>query len=110
MNANEVFEFEKQTAEYYAYYHNEFVDDDTVFGFESVVTVTNRDSSANVLVVTFSTRMRYFTTDLGVNYQDLVIDPFQERSDRAFYVSAYLQADDEFEDLESVSSLVLPTS
>lgn len=110
MNANEVFEFEKQTGEYYAYYHNDFVDDDAVFGFEAVVTVTNRESAAGTLLVTFSTRMRYFTTDLGINYQDLVTNPFQERSDRTFYVNAYLQADGEFEDLESVSSVTLSSS
>lgn len=68
MNGNEVFVVEKQTWGYYAYYHNNFVVDDDVFGFENIVTVTNRDLTAGTVVMSsFSTRMRYFTTNLGTD-------------------------------------------
>lgn len=108
MSTDEVLTFERQTEEYYAYFHNIFKDNDDVFGVEAEVFLTNRTSGDNVLLVTFTARMSYFTTDSSIDFKNLITEPFQQQSDRDFYVDEYLKADDEYQNLRSVSSVSLP--
>jgi len=110
MSTNEVLTFERQTEAYYAYFHNIFKDNDDVFGVEAEVFLTNRTSGDNVLLVTFTARMSYFTTDSSIAFEYLIIEPFQQQSDRDFYVDEYLKADDEYQNLRSVSSVSLRNS
>jgi len=111
--------YQTRTAQFIEFFYNADVNNDIVFDVTAIVTVTNqtpqqtrkleaRYLQEDSIVVTYTTKLTFKTSDPESDPQELVVAPFETEFLRGIYVYQFLKEDGEFADVTGVTSVALP--